>query len=106
MPHYYFHLRTTDGIERDHEGITFPSLDEARTDALSCLFEMASDELSAGRLTNLVGIDIADGQGTVLASVKMGHDPDDPNQPHPNQEPQDSNEGHAFIHGRDGLEKS
>jgi hypothetical protein len=25
--------------------------------------------------------------------------------PHPNEDPKDSNEGHAFIHGRGGLEK-
>lgn len=34
MPHYYFHLRTTDGPERDDEGITFPGLDGAKADAL------------------------------------------------------------------------
>ena len=105
MPHYFFHLRTTDGVEPDDEGITFPSLDEARADALSCLFQMASDELAAGRQTNLVGIDIADGHGKVLASVKLGDDPANPNNHQPTQERQDSNEGHAFIHGRGGLEK-
>jgi len=56
MQHYFFHLRTTDGIERDDEGITFPSLDEARADALSCLFEMASDDFATGRQTNLLGM--------------------------------------------------
>jgi hypothetical protein len=99
MPHYFFHLQTTDGIERDTEGITFPSLEEARADALACLFQMASDELAAGRQTNLVGIDITDGQRTVLASVKMGDE-------NPNHgEAEDTNEGHAFIHGRGGEEK-
>jgi hypothetical protein len=99
MPHYFFHLRTTDGIERDDEGMTFPCLDEARADAISCLFEMASDEFSAGRQTKLLGIDITDGQRTVLASVQLG----DENE---NQvEAKDTNEGHAFIHGRGGGEK-
>jgi len=71
MPHYFFHLRTTDGVEPDLEGLTFASLTEARADALSCLFEMASEELSAGRQTNLVGIDITDGKGTVLAMLNL-----------------------------------
>lgn len=102
MPHYFFHLRSTDGIERDDEGITFPSLDQARADALACLFQMASDELSAGRQTNLLGIDITDGQRTVLASVKMG-DPGS-NHPHPN-ELRDSKEGDASIAGRAAEEK-
>ena len=44
MPHYFFHLRTADGIERDVEGITFPGLEEAKADALACLFEMGSDK--------------------------------------------------------------
>ena len=50
MPHYFFHLRTTDGIERDVEGITFSKLDQARADALACLFHMASEELSAATI--------------------------------------------------------
>jgi len=70
MPHYYFHLRTTEGIERDEEGITFPNLAEAKADVLSCLFEMGSDKLSAGQQNNLLGMEITDAQGTVLASVE------------------------------------
>lgn len=59
---------------------------------------MASEELSAGHQSGLLGIDITDGQRTMLASVKMeDHDPHD--------ESRDSTEGHAFIHGRGGKEK-
>jgi hypothetical protein len=73
MPHYFFHLRTNDGVERDDEGITFPSLDQARDDARTCLFEMASDEIPAGRKTTVQGIDITDDRGTIFARVDMAH---------------------------------
>jgi len=101
MPHYYFHLRTTDGIVRDEKGITFPSIDQAKADALSSLFEMAADELSGEHESKMIGIDITDGQRTVLASVKMGDD----NKGQHLEEAKDSNEGHAFIHGRGRAEK-
>jgi len=52
---------------RDH----LPSIDQAKADALSSLFEMAADELSGEHESNIIGIDITDGQRTVLASVKQ-----------------------------------
>ena len=97
MPHYFFHLRTADGLERDDDGITFPSLDEAKADALACLFEMGSDKLSAGQQNNLLGMEITDDHGTVLASVETESQDR-------HVDPKDSNEGHAFIHGRGGKE--
>jgi len=72
MPHYYFHLRTIEGAERDEEGITFPSLDDAKADALSSLFEMVSEDAKGEGKSKLLGIDITDTQQNMLASVRMG----------------------------------
>ncbi|WP_276121957.1 DUF6894 family protein [Pararhizobium qamdonense] len=51
MPHYFFHLITADGTERDDEGINFPDLEKAKADAQSSLSEMASDDMAGGRAT-------------------------------------------------------
>jgi hypothetical protein len=71
MPHYFFHLITADGTERDNEGITFPGLEEAKADAQSSLSEMASDDMAGGRATKYKGVEIADNQGNVVAKVNV-----------------------------------
>lgn len=71
MPHYYFHLRTIDSVEHDVEGITFPNLEEAKADARASLFEMMADDTAASRAITVVGIDITDSQGTMIASVDV-----------------------------------
>jgi len=101
MPHYYFHLRTIDGTERDEEGITFKSLDDAKADALSSLFEMVSEDAKGERKSKLLGIDITDGQQNMLASVRLG----DGNTGQSVEDAKHSNEGHAFIHGRGGKDQ-
>jgi hypothetical protein len=83
MPHYFFNLRTSRGVERDEEGLTFPDLDTARSDAQSCLYEMLADATASGRDTSLQGIDITDGRGTVFAAVNVG----------------DPTKGQTFVHG-------
>ncbi len=77
MPHYFFHMRTTEGVEQDPEGITFPSLEDARKDAEAGLVDMVSDEMASGRGLQLRGIDITDGKGTVFASVNVNSDTQD-----------------------------
>ncbi|WP_428413450.1 DUF6894 family protein [Pararhizobium sp.] len=73
MPHYFFHLITADGTERDDEGITFLGLEEAKADAQSSLSEMASDDMAGGRATKYKGIEISDSQGTVVAEVNLNN---------------------------------
>ncbi|KQT02811.1 hypothetical protein ASG42_25275 [Rhizobium sp. Leaf391] len=74
MPHYFFHIRTAEGVEQDPEGITFPSLEDARKDVEAGLVDMVSDEMAEGRGSRILGIDITDGKGTVFASVKVDSD--------------------------------
>lgn len=69
MPRFYFHIRTTQGIEADPEGLTFEDLDAAVADARASLFEMMADDLAVGKRTKYVGINITDSLGTVLAVV-------------------------------------
>jgi hypothetical protein len=69
MPQYYFQIRTKDGIEGDLEGIPFVTLQAAQRDARASLFEMMAEDLKAGHLSNLLGIDITNRLGKVLAVI-------------------------------------
>ncbi len=69
MPRFYFHVRTTEGIEADPEGLTFVDLDAAVADARTSLFEMMGDDLAVGKQTKYLGITITDRRGTPLAEV-------------------------------------
>lgn len=71
MPHYFFHVRTTEGIEADHEGIAFVDIDAAEADARASLFEMMADDLAGGQTTKYLAIEITDGVRTLL-TVEAG----------------------------------
>ncbi|KQT01709.1 MULTISPECIES: DUF6894 family protein [unclassified Rhizobium] len=71
MPHFYFHLATNGVVERDAEGIAFDTLEAAKLDAESSLFEMASEALARGKKPDVRSIDITDSAGTILAKVVL-----------------------------------
>lgn len=72
MPRYFFHVRTIEGIEPDHEGIAFVDIDAAEVDARASLFEMMADDLAGGHKTKYLAIEITDGVGTLLCVVEAG----------------------------------
>lgn len=69
MPRFFFHIRTTEGIEADSEGLTFVDLAAAVADARASLFEMMADDLAVGKRTKYFSVNIADRLGTPLAIV-------------------------------------
>lgn len=69
MKRFYFHVRTTEGLEADYDGIAFAGIEAAQADAKTSLFEMMADDLAAGRQTKYLGINITDSLGTILAVV-------------------------------------
>lgn len=69
MKRFYFNVRTTEGLEADYDGIAFAGIEAAQADAKASLFEMMADDLSAGRQTKYLGINITDSLGTILAVV-------------------------------------
>jgi len=71
LPHYFFQIKTTDGVENDWEGIEFMNLEAATTDARASLFEMMAEDLKAGHATRLLGINITDSHGTILAEIRI-----------------------------------
>jgi hypothetical protein len=70
MPRFFFHVRNGDGeISRDFEGQELADLEAARAEAISANREMLGERLLHGGSLNHRQIEIADQEGTVLASV-------------------------------------
>ncbi len=71
MPRFYFHLHNDLDVQ-DEEGIELPDVDSAREYAESnARFTMAEALKEEGRIDLRQYIDIEDGRGTVLATVRF-----------------------------------
>lgn len=71
MPRYYFHLHN-DVDAADYEGSDFDDLDAARVYAACVIRELAGSIVKEdGRFVPHHRIDIEDGDGSVLASVRF-----------------------------------
>jgi hypothetical protein len=71
MTRYYFDIFDKNGLTRDHEGIEFPSIREAETEARRALGGMVKDALAEGT-EDQIEIRIRDGsEGPVILSVTM-----------------------------------
>ena len=70
MPLFYFHVRSTTGLEKDQQGLEFESLDEAIADARRAGAEMLLDEaVEETRRRTDSAFEIADSSGKVIARV-------------------------------------
>lgn len=70
MPLFYFHVRSTAGLEKDHQGLEFDSLDEAVADARRAGAEMLLDEaVEETRRRTDSTFEITDVSGKVIARV-------------------------------------
>ncbi|MBA2918292.1 hypothetical protein GON01_04805 [Sphingomonas sp. MAH-20] len=68
MNRFYFHI--VDGqFVRDEEGQEFPGLEEAKAEAIAAARSIMREAIWAGRLPLNEGIQITDGNGTVLMTV-------------------------------------
>ena len=68
MPRFYFHLK--DGITLcDEEGMSFATVEEARTEALRAAREIMADEVRRGSLNLVDRIEIADEGGNPVTVV-------------------------------------
>jgi hypothetical protein len=69
MPHYYMNLRDCDRLIEDPEGHDFPSLAEARMEAIMSARELMSSRVAAGRNPNHSKFEIIDVTGKVVLVV-------------------------------------
>lgn len=68
MPRFFFHLK--DGVTLcDEEGMSFATVDEARTEAVRTAREIMADEVRRGSLTLVDRIEIADEGGNPVTVV-------------------------------------
>jgi hypothetical protein len=66
MPHYYFNVREGDRLVEDPEGQEFPSLVEARAEALVSARELMAARIMAGKRPNHRKFEIADDSGKLV----------------------------------------
>ena len=71
MSHYFLHLHNRTGFTRDDEGLELADLAAARDEAIRNIRGILSSEILGGRVDLNGRVEIADGDGTVLAVVQF-----------------------------------
>jgi hypothetical protein len=66
MPQFFFDYRTENYLERDDEGITFPSITAAYEDALQAAAEMRAEACCEGRDAANESFEIRDEAGRMV----------------------------------------
>jgi hypothetical protein len=69
MPRFYMNLRDGDTLLEDPEGHDFPSLAEARTEAIMSARELMSSRIAAGKHPNHSKFEITDETGKAVLVV-------------------------------------
>ena len=72
MPRFFFDYRDSQGhLERDEEGVEFPSLEEAYEDAAQAAVDIHADACCAGKCLTGDAFEIRDECGRILAAVRF-----------------------------------
>ena len=71
MPLFFFHVRHQDTLDQDFEGLTFDSLEEAAASASCNLREIVAEDLRAAQQIDIIGIEVTDASGNMLAMVTV-----------------------------------
>jgi hypothetical protein len=71
MPRFYFPILDNDRVIIDPEGVVLPDLDKAISEARRTAFDMLNDAVATGESIGHQVIQIYDGDGQVLASVRF-----------------------------------
>ncbi len=70
MPRFFFHVRSTAGVEMDRQGLDFETIEEAIADARRAGAEMLLDDaVEEARTRSKSTFEISDSSGKVLARV-------------------------------------
>jgi hypothetical protein len=70
MPRYFFNVRSPSGLERDPQGLEFPTLDEAIADARKAGAEILLDRaVEESEKRSQATFEIVDASGQVVAKV-------------------------------------
>lgn len=71
VPRFYFHLRSDIDFVRDEEGREFPSLADARTEALAGAADILASELKEGKSNIHVTAYVDDDRGARLLTISL-----------------------------------
>src|SRR5215210_2057106 len=70
MPHFFFNIRTENGLTKDEEGQVLPDLEAARDEALKTVRELHGDLASAVAQASML-IEITDETGEILSTLPL-----------------------------------
>lgn len=68
---YYLNIRNGDMLIADLEGADYPSLDEARQEAVRSARELLSEMVRRGEVVNGRSIEICDEEGRILETIRL-----------------------------------
>lgn len=71
MSRYYFNVRHQDCVLPDPDGSEWPSLEDARKEAVEALLDLVANSITARSSRIPLGVDVADDHGTVLVTVVL-----------------------------------
>ncbi|TDK36982.1 hypothetical protein E2F50_08740 [Rhizobium deserti] len=71
MPHFYLHVRSTDGLATDPEGADFRDLEAVRKEARKGMRSLVADALFSGKELLVRSVEITDDQGNALGQVTL-----------------------------------
>jgi hypothetical protein len=71
MPRYFFHLRQSDGVSLDEEGVVLASDDQALLEALQAAREMLAEKLLNGEVVDGAKFEVVRTDGAVVATIPL-----------------------------------
>jgi hypothetical protein len=71
MPRYFFQITHVDRRVEDPEGAEFDALESAEKEAAAALRDLIATALLTGRPSTLEAIDVADEEGSTLATIDL-----------------------------------
>jgi len=71
MPLYFLHVKHSEGLDEDLEGMSFDTIDDARATAADTLRNEVADGLRSASQIDISGIEITDPTGATVAVVSI-----------------------------------
>lgn len=71
MPRYFFHIRDSEGISFDEEGVVLLSDEQARAEALQAAREMLAEKILKGELVDGARFEVMRIDGAVIATIPL-----------------------------------
>lgn len=69
MPRFYFSFQSTNGLQKDDDGLELPGLEEARATAIASAREVLADDIKHGVDNPMLAAIVTNADGQELARI-------------------------------------